>query len=240
MRKRRLLGMGMSLSTAEWVYSWSNVALIASLIVGVLATWGVVTSSSVKEAASDERAARLELETAEAKRETSRLSAEAEAAKREIAVANAEAAKANERANLAALETEKLKSRIAWRRISPDQKNSLIAALAPFKGQKIGITSVVGSDDGASYAADFVEVLKAAGWVLKDGHPVQSIYSQIPPKGLEITLSQTDADAGRILRSADTLWKALIAVGLMPTDGQPFKNPSVQEAEIELRVGIRP
>lgn len=67
-------GTGMSLATAEFVSFWSNWVLIAALIVGVAATYGIVVSGNVKEfalkremAASNERAAAAELETQQIK-----------------------------------------------------------------------------------------------------------------------------------------------------------------------------
>lgn len=64
----------MSLATAEWLSFWSNWILIGALILGVLATYGVVVSGNVKEAAlkrdiaaSNKRAASAELETQQIK-----------------------------------------------------------------------------------------------------------------------------------------------------------------------------
>jgi hypothetical protein len=51
MRIRNRIGMRMSPETAEWVSDWSNWALLASLVVGVAATFFLVVSSNVKEEA---------------------------------------------------------------------------------------------------------------------------------------------------------------------------------------------
>ena len=63
----------MSLAWAEWLSFWSNWTLIGALVVGVLATYGIVASANVKETA-------LKLELAEAGKT-------AETAKRDAAIA---------------------------------------------------------------------------------------------------------------------------------------------------------
>lgn len=135
MKKGRLIGMGMSHAAAETVYWWSNFSLLASLIIGVLATYGIVVSSAVKENAADERANKMELE----------------------------AASANERAMQAALEAEKLKARLAWRELTPEAASDLVRHLFQHKGS-ITLQTMSGDSEALEYAFDFSKVFKSAGW----------------------------------------------------------------------------
>jgi hypothetical protein len=50
-KTRNERGTGMSLPWAEFISYWSNWLLIGALVVGVIATYGIVVSGSVKEAA---------------------------------------------------------------------------------------------------------------------------------------------------------------------------------------------
>ena len=43
--------MGMSLPSAEFISFWANWLLVGALVVGVIATWGIVVSGDVKETA---------------------------------------------------------------------------------------------------------------------------------------------------------------------------------------------
>ena len=70
----------MSLPWAEFISVWSNWMLIGALIIGVVATYGIVVSGNVKESAANT--------------EIARLSSEAEASRAAIADANARALEA--------------------------------------------------------------------------------------------------------------------------------------------------
>jgi hypothetical protein len=135
MKKRSLFRMEMSHAAAETLHWWSNFSLLASLVVGVLATYGLVVSSAAKESAADERANKLELE----------------------------AANANERAMQAALEAAKLKARLAWRELSPDVASRLASQLSQYKGA-VTLQTMSGDAEALEYAYDFSNVFKSAGW----------------------------------------------------------------------------
>lgn len=81
-RNKRGFGMGMSVELAESVFSWAYGFLIVALVVGVIATSGIVVSSSDKEAHlkrgiadANARAADAEARAAEAKLELERFRA---------------------------------------------------------------------------------------------------------------------------------------------------------------------
>jgi hypothetical protein len=91
----------MSLPLAEFISFWSNWILIGALIVGVVATYGIVASGNVKESAANTEIADAKRDTAAAleriavlNKETARLSADAEASRAAIADANARALEA--------------------------------------------------------------------------------------------------------------------------------------------------
>jgi ClpP class serine protease len=67
------------------------------------------------------------------------------------------------------------------RKLTPDQKQALIAALQPFRGQKVSVTTVMGSDDGLGFANDFIEVFRAAQWAIDTGSPSQGVFTGKTP-----------------------------------------------------------
>ena len=74
-RAKRAFGMGMTLSTAESVFFWSNWILVVALILGVVATFFIVVSGNVKEAAAkiDSQDAAVKIAEANAVAQSARL-----------------------------------------------------------------------------------------------------------------------------------------------------------------------
>jgi hypothetical protein len=122
------------------------------------------------------------------------------------------------------------------RTLSPGMKETLTAALSPFRGQKVTITSIVGDGDGDVYARDFLSVLDAAGWNTTD--VTQSII--VPtPSGVQVTMNDAEARAGRVLQSVEVFAVTLHAMGV--TDSATvFINSQVPVGDIQLIVGNKP
>ena len=132
-----------------------------------------------------------------------------------------------------------LQAKTAHRRLKPEQKTALVEALSRFRGQKVSVAFVWGSDDGSNLADDFMEVFHDAGWDIKPGSPNQTTYGSPVPTGLEPSINQTDAEAKRAPMSFIALIETLSALGLMPPH-KAFANPEVPSGEIEMRIGNRP
>ena len=150
--------------------------------------------------------------------------------RQELADKGQELAKAN-------VAIEELKKQQALRRLSYDEKRTLIAALRPFRGQKISIAAIYGDDDAKNYAEDLVQALDAAGWALdKTGITFQRWNRT--PVGVEVTLNEADARAGRVSAGTGALINVVRQMGLV--DGNSvFMNPDVPAGEVQLRVGHR-
>jgi hypothetical protein len=123
----------------------------------------------------------------------------------------------------------------APRQLTGPQKEALVQALRPYAGQKVIVSTVLGSDDGVPFANDFIEVFRTAQWTI-DG-PNQGVYDT-PPIGLEPTVNQEEAQANRIPPSYMALVDTLANLGLAARRG--FVNPAVPKGLIEMRVGTRP
>lgn len=162
--------MGITPESASWISDWANWVLVASLIVGVVATYLVVISSNVKEeglrrdlAGATERTAKLEKETVEAHArlnvETGRLNVEIGRLNKEAAEANASARLAEARAVEAQLELARFK---APRRLTSEQQATLAERLKTFSGTKFAMSVAPG--DSVDLAMDIGDTLKSAGW----------------------------------------------------------------------------
>jgi hypothetical protein len=134
---------------------------------------------------------------------------------------------------------ESIKAAQRQRRLSDEQKRTLIAALSPYQGQKISVVRIMGDTEAEPPANDFVDVLVAAGWVF-DGKPgvVQAAYDR-DPIGIEPTLNQVEAKAGRIPPALPVLVDTLLQLNLI-RERKGFANLNVPIGRIELRVGRRP
>ncbi|SRR5579875_2475808 len=126
-----------------------------------------------------------------------------------------------------------------YRSLSADNKQALVAALTPFQGQKVRVTSVLGDPDGLHYAQQFADMFKAAGWALvnENGDIDQASYNK-NPEGLEPTINQSEAAAGQVPASFLALVKTLAGLKLASTRG--YTNPGIPPDVIEFRVGVRP
>jgi len=151
------LGNGMSVEFADFVWTWANWTLLVALIVGVIATYGIIASGNVKERTFKQDIA-----------ESRRILATAEM---EIAKANERIAEANERAAEANLALEKLK---APRTLSLAQREGLIEKLKPFAGQEY--TAMVASGVHDAWPL----------WILLDNTLTTSGWKRVKPFGLAI------------------------------------------------------
>jgi len=125
----------------------------------------------------------------------------------------------------------------AARRITGQQKAELIAALTPFRGQKVSIVCVKGDEEGLALAQDFLAIFVAANWDFEGALGVaQASYSK-NPIGVEVTLNEREVKAKRVPPAGAVLINLLIAMRF--TDGG-YRNAEVPPNKIEVRVGNKP
>jgi hypothetical protein len=137
-------------------------------------------------------------------------------------------------------ETEKqlaaLQRKESEKRLSEDEKKLLIEALRPFPGQKVIIASRLGDQDGKGFAEDLVAVFEAARWH-HDGNGGISVQRwDRDPVGVEITLNEADARAGRISSGIGALINAVRKLGLS-YDNTIYMNRQVPSGQALVKVG---
>jgi hypothetical protein len=122
------------------------------------------------------------------------------------------------------------------RRLSDDEKKLLIEALMPFAGQKVAVASNLGDDDSKTLAEDFVAVFDAAGWDHGGEEGISAERWDRDPVGIEVTLNESDARAGRISGGIGALINAVRKLGLV-YDNTIYMNREVPAGQALVKVG---
>src|ERR1700730_3960101 len=139
-RNRKAFGISMSLSWAEFISFWSNWILIGALVIGVVATYGIVVSGNVKESAAN--------------KEIARLSSEAEASRAAIADANARALEAQ--AQLAQFK--------APRTMTEAQARHFIEEASKYSGTQVDIWIIGDTPESTGIGQIILKLLETSGW----------------------------------------------------------------------------
>jgi hypothetical protein len=132
---------------------------------------------------------------------------------------------------LAALQRKEME-----KRLSEDEKKLLIEALRPFPGQKVTIASRLGDEDGKGLAEDLVAVFEAARWNHAGNGGISVQRFDRDPVGVEITLNEADARAGRISSGLGALINVVRKLGLS-YDNTIYMNRQVPSGQALVKVG---
>ena len=193
MRIRNRIGMRMSPETAEWVSDFSNWALLASLVVGVAATFFLVVSSNVKEEA-------LKKELLTANERIATLGKEAEGLK-----AQAEADR---------LARIKIEEKLAPRTLTGEQQLVIIETIKPFAPQAFEFVSYQDDQEVVQLVHTLVRLLVSAGW---KGFPATGFLMAQLEVGIRIEFSPEGEK--QFAPAANALADALNAEGIATSVG---------------------
>ena len=202
-----------SLAAAIRISDMANLALLGSLVVGVLSTYVIVQMANVKESHWDKERAASRERVSKLDNETVRLSAETESARAAIADANARtaeagqrAAQADQKAAEAELTLEQLRRQVGPRQIN---RNIFLNAL---KDQPKAPTEVLFlKDDPDSFflAQQIWQMLRDAEWDVTPPAPVQpsDLYPTSPtvmsaggqPSGVTIVAHFVSVEEGEAM-----------------------------------------
>lgn len=206
--------MAISLPTASLLYNLANLALIVSLVAGVIATVVLVWMGNIKEEYSDHEIAALSKGTAEA---------------------NARAAEANAKALEAHVALEKLK---APRLIPPDKADQVISALFPFAQQEWEVTTYWDLKEPMALANNLKkQVLDFARWVYL---PVTSGRFFVGVQtGIDVYFHPQAKDSTK--KAAEALVAVLNSLGPEFAAALKEKNaPNNPDNIITLNIGLKP
>jgi hypothetical protein len=132
-------------------------------------------------------------------------------------------------------DVETIKKNTAGRRLTPEQINSLSAALSPLKGHSIEILSQISDADGSVYAQDFVQAFKQAG-IGNGGEGSGIAQYSFPLKGVLVSINKHDGEANTIPADALVLSQGLKAIGI---DVIGFGDTSQENGTAKLVIGLK-
>jgi hypothetical protein len=142
-------GMWPSEATASLIANIANVALVASLVVGVLSTFLAVWMGNVKEGYL----------------------------KREIAIAHERAAELNRKAEEDRLARVKIEQRLAPRHITQAQQEAIAAKLSEFKNNRVAFGVKPSTDESEWFMRWLAAPFGMAGWKLEmHANPTEMKY----------------------------------------------------------------
>ena len=122
------------------------------------------------------------------------------------------------------------------RGLTEAQKKTIVALLAPFRGQKFSVVCIAGDPEGKNIAEQIVTVLRAAGWDFPETGVAEAAYNNKEPIGLSLMVNAGQIMTPSVLRPVAMLVKALADAGLMQRNGA-LADPNIPRDRIEVRVG---
>lgn len=147
MSPQRMAGMRMSPETAETVAFWSNWFFLASLVIGIIATFLLIVSGGVKEA-------NLKRELANSREKTAAL--------------ELEVVRAKQRLQKESHERLMLQMQLSPRVLSAVALESLGDAVRAFSGDSVAIETYVHDAEAANLAGQLIDCLRAGGLQVSD------------------------------------------------------------------------
>jgi hypothetical protein len=121
------------------------------------------------------------------------------------------------------------------RGLTEAQKKTIVALLAPFRGQKFSVVCIAGDPEGKHIAEEIVTVLRAAGWDFPEAGVAEAAYNK-EPIGLSLMVNAGQIMTPSVLRPVALLVKALADAGLMQRNGA-LADPNIPRDRIEVRIG---
>jgi hypothetical protein len=123
------------------------------------------------------------------------------------------------------------------RGLTEAQKKTIVALLAPFRGQKFSVVCIAGDPEGKNIAEQIVTVLRAAGWDFPEAGVAEAGYNNNKePIGLSLMVNAGQIMTPSVLRPVAMLVKALADAGLMQRNGA-LADPNIPRDRIEVRIG---
>ncbi len=145
---------------------------------------------------------------------------------------------AEQKAADAAQRADVLEKHAAQRALSKEEHDAIVAAVSPFRGQRVLFASLIGDGDGAAFKRDIAAALRDAGWVF-DGGALSSESAIIPaPVGVQVGVNP-EANAGKIPPATEPLVDVLARIGVL-TSRTALTSNEVPSGVIRIVVGSKP
>jgi len=153
--------MGISLPWAEFISFWANWILVGALVVGVIATYGIVVSGNVKEAALKGELAAAGKDAADAIKQAAATNARAADIEKQAAELNARTVEAQSALERERIERLKLAEKLGPRHLADSDKALLMSAA---RGRDISLViEVINDMEAGLFAEEIRDFLLSAG-----------------------------------------------------------------------------
>jgi hypothetical protein len=229
-----------SLETASWLFDRASFALIASLVVGAIATTLIVWMGIVKEHHWDLARDASNLRIAELNKDTAKISLEAESARADIANANERAALAEQKAAEANLALAKITTP---RSLTAEQRQHLVESLKTFSKTPFDFF-ITPDPEPVNLMGVLADLLTEAGWEWKSVGGIIVFQQQGKPNagmmtgsgvGIQIDHSKLADWEKPVLALAN----GLAAAGI-ETKAEQLLDGIVDTNAIHIRIGKKP
>lgn len=124
------------------------------------------------------------------------------------------------------------------RHLTELQRRTLVAALAEFSGQSVQFRSVEGDAESQSYLGEFVSVITSANWTFDANNDIQIGAMVPPPRGVQVTMNESEAREGRIPDAVKAFVAALHMLGIT-SDNTIYLSAGVPAGTIDVDIGPR-
>jgi hypothetical protein len=124
-----------------------------------------------------------------------------------------------------------LKQRQARRRLTDEQKQTLVVALskASVRAPALDIVTVMGDSEGLAFSLELINALNEAGWPITDDHVSQAVFTTVP-RGVILQVRNEGEPGAGLLQSA------LKSVGI---DAPGELSESVPVGTVQIVVGSK-
>ena len=140
----------------------------------------------------------------------------------------------------AAKKVSELERQRTPRRLSDGQRAQMAVTLTPYKGQRIQLHASAGDVEANGFAKDFAAAFAQAGIDYKNGEQEIAQSMTMPPLvGIEVSVSEVDAQASRAPPAYQAVMNAMNALGLLKSIKAVFR-PELKTGEMRVLIGAKP
>jgi hypothetical protein len=155
------------------------------------------------------------------------------------AEANVQAAKLNNETALLRADNLRLQTQLAWRILNRRQQADILNALGRFSGRRVSVLSVFGDAEGKTYASQFAELFRSAGWDITPHDIYQAGFAGPPPVAVTVGVNPADDNDPNVISSAKALVDVLFELKIVDQRAAHHRD-DVPRGRVLLIVGVKP
>jgi hypothetical protein len=159
-------------------------------------------------------------------------------AETKLAAVNHETAVLNKHTAQMEADNLRLKQELAWRELSKQQIEAMVAALKASPPIKVALVSILGDAEGDNYLNQLQDVFRQANLDI-DNFTFQSVFTPTVPVGLAVFINPADRGDQAVLQEATILGNALDTAKIANPTTLNYA-PVVPRGHVAIVVGAKP